>query len=195
DHHAGLRRLPRNRFQFRGIARDLANVRRPEETLRGSNALTVSNFRLSPFCGAGLLPGHLAAVGGTRNGTRLQGEFHEMKKCFLFIAGFLLCAFTLSATDEPRFETFLGYNYVRFNPDSHIVPSFNSNGGSGQFVYNIRHYIGAAVEVGAVNNGSLYSSALDTTTVHFVAGPRFSFNTHSRWMPNGEALFCGRRHT
>src|SRR5262249_37068160 len=116
-----------------------------------------------------------------------------MKKCFLFIAGFLLCAFTLSATDEPRFETFLGYNYVRFNPDSHIVPSFNSNGGSGQFVYNIRHYIGAAVEVGAVNNGSLYSSALDTTTVHFVAGPRFSYNTHSRWMPYGEALFGGSR--
>jgi len=124
-----------------------------------------------------------------------QGEFHEMKKSFVFIAGLLLFAFTLSATDEPRMETFLGYNYVRFNPGSigNIVPSFNANGGSAQFVYNFKHYIGAAVEAGAVNNGSLLSGALDTTTVHFVAGPRFSYNTHSRWMPYGEVLFGGSR--
>jgi hypothetical protein len=118
-----------------------------------------------------------------------------MKKCFVFVAGFLLCALTLSATDESKFETFLGYNYVRFNPDSHIVPSFNANGGSGQFVYNFSHWIGAAVEAGAVNNGSLYSSAVDSTQIHFVAGPRFAWHRHSRWMPYGEALFGGSHAT
>jgi hypothetical protein len=118
-----------------------------------------------------------------------------MKKSFALVAGLLLSAFVLSATDEPRMETFLGYNYVRFNPGSHnnIVPSFNGNGGSAQFVYNIRHYVGLAVEAGAVTNGSLLGGALDTTTTHFVAGPRFSRNVHSRWMPYVEALFGGAR--
>jgi hypothetical protein len=116
-----------------------------------------------------------------------------MKKSVVLIAGLLVCAFVLSATDEPKFETFLGYNYVRFNPGSNnnIVPSFNANGGSGQFVWNFNHWIGAAFEAGAVTNTSLLGGALDTTTVHYVAGPRFSWHKHSRWMPYGEALFGG----
>jgi hypothetical protein len=114
-----------------------------------------------------------------------------MKKSFAIVAGFLLSAFVLSATDEPKMETFLGYNYVRFNPGSNFIPSFNANGGSGQFVYNFSHWVGAAVDVGAVHNGSLIGSALDTTTVNFVAGPRFAWHKHSRWMPFGEALFGG----
>ena len=116
-----------------------------------------------------------------------------MKKSVVLIAGLLVSAFVLSATDEPKFETFLGYNYVRFNPGSNnnIVPSFNANGGSGQFVWNFNHWVGAAFEAGAVNNGSLLGGSLDTTNVHYVAGPRFTWQTHKRWMPYGEALFGG----
>jgi hypothetical protein len=88
-------------------------------------------------------------------------------------------------------ETFLGYNFVRFNPNSRFIPSFNANGGSGQFVYNVTRWVGGAVEVGAVNKGTIGGFDADTTVVHFVAGPRFRYHNHSRFTPYAEALFGG----
>jgi hypothetical protein len=88
-------------------------------------------------------------------------------------------------------ETFLGYNFVRFNPDSGFVPSFNANGGSGQIVYNFSKWVGVAVDIGAVNKGVLNGRDVDTTVMHFVAGPRFAFHNHTRFTPYGEALFGG----
>jgi len=60
-----------------------------------------------------------------------------------------------SATDVGRFETFLGYNFVRFNPNSDFIPSFNAHGGGGQFVYNFNDWIGGVFDLGAVNSGTL----------------------------------------
>jgi hypothetical protein len=89
-------------------------------------------------------------------------------------------------------ETFLGYNFVRFNPNSDFVPSFNANGGSGQFVYNFHGGFGAAVDLGAVNRGGGGNTAFDTTVVDFVAGPRYTLRTHhSRFMPYVQVLLGG----
>jgi opacity protein-like surface antigen len=118
-----------------------------------------------------------------------------MKKSFAFVAVFLLFALTLSATDEPKMETFLGYNFVRFNPDSPFVPSFNANGGSGQFVYNFNHWIGAMVDLGAVNRGTLYGGFVDATVMDFVAGPKVTWHNHSRFTPFVNALFGGAYST
>ena len=92
-------------------------------------------------------------------------------------------------------EAFLGYNYVRFNPNSDFVPSFNANGGGGQFVYNFNRYIGGVFDMGAVTNGSLNNSNSDTTVWNFVAGPRFSWHNHSRFTPFVQALFGGAYST
>lgn len=113
-----------------------------------------------------------------------------MRRFFAAIASVPLFALVASATDAPKAETFLGYNFVRFNPNSPFIPSFNANGGSGQFVYNFRRWIGAAFEAGAVTHGSL-NGIIDTTVVHFVAGPRFRYYNHSRFTPYAEALFGG----
>jgi hypothetical protein len=114
-----------------------------------------------------------------------------MKRSFVLLGVGLLYALEAGATDMPRWETFLGYNFVRFNPNSDFVPSFNANGGGGQFVYNVNHWLGGVFDLGAVNKGTLGGFNVDTTVINFVAGPRVTFLRHSRWMPFAQVLFGG----
>ena len=113
-----------------------------------------------------------------------------MNKRIMALPVFLLCAFVAGATDNPQMETYLGYSFVRFNPASGQIPSFNANGGNGQFVYNIYKWLGAVGDVGAVNQGGI-NGIIDTTVVNFVAGPRIALHTHSRFTPFGEVMFGG----
>ncbi len=114
-----------------------------------------------------------------------------MKKSYLLICASLLSASVAAATDLPTMETFLGYDMARFNPNSGYAPSFNANGGSGQFVYNLPSGFGAAIDLGAVTKGKLNQSKIDTTVVDFVAGPRYTFHNHSHFMPYVQVLFGG----
>ena len=114
-----------------------------------------------------------------------------MKNTIKVIVASLSFALAAGATDIPRYETFFGYNFVRFNPNSGFIPSFNANGGSGQFVYNFYKYVGAVVDVGAVTKGVLNGVDADTTVMHFVAGPRFSYHNHSRYTPFAQVMFGG----
>jgi hypothetical protein len=118
-----------------------------------------------------------------------------MKKLIVVIAASLAFAFAASASDMPKAEGYVGYDFVRFNPDSRFTPSFNANGGSGQFVYNFYKWVGIAVDAGAVNKGVLNGVAVDTTVAHVVAGPRVAFHNHSRFTPYGEILFGGAYST
>src|SRR4030095_10724796 len=119
-----------------------------------------------------------------------------MKKTISVILAALSFALVAGATQPPpqefpRMEAFLGYQFTRFNPDSGFVPSFNANGGSGQFVYNFYKWAGLAFDAGAVTKGVLNGRDVDTTVAHFVAGPRFAFHNNSRFTPFAEALFGG----
>ena len=115
-----------------------------------------------------------------------------MRKSYLLICAALLSASVAAATDFPTMETFLGYNLVRFNPNSNYGSSFNANGGSGQFVYNFHGGFGAAIDLGAVNRGGGGNTPFDTTVVDFVAGPRYTLRTHhSRFMPYVQVLLGG----
>ena len=118
-----------------------------------------------------------------------------MRKSVLIVGAVLLSVSVMVAADVPRMESFLGYNYARLNPDSSFIPSFNANGGSGQFVYNVNKWIGGVFDLGAVHNGSLLSSTADTTIVDFVAGPRVTFRNESRFTPYVQALFGGAYST
>ena len=85
-----------------------------------------------------------------------------MRKIIAVIAALPLFALVAAATDVPRMETFLGYNFVRFNPNSGFIPSFNANGGGGQFVYNLNKWIGGVVDIGAVTKGTLNNFNIDS---------------------------------
>jgi opacity protein-like surface antigen len=151
----------------------------------------------------------------TLPGVDLQILFVEellMKKCFLLLSAALLTASVAAATDNPAAEAFLGYNWVRFNPDvpglaSSLglteLPSFNLNGGNGQFVYNFTDWVGLVADIGAVHAGSVFGDltgfprnpGIDHTITSFTLGPRVTFHRHSRWMPFAQALFGGARAT
>jgi hypothetical protein len=126
---------------------------------------------------------------------QLQGDIEMMKRS-LTVAGLtLLSALVASAWPQdqefPKWETFLGYDFVRFNPNSDFIPSFNANGGSGQFAYNFNRWIGLAFDAGAVNKGVLNQYPWDTTVANFTAGPRFSWRKWSRFRLYGQVLFGG----
>jgi hypothetical protein len=115
-----------------------------------------------------------------------------MKKCISIIGLGALFALTGTADEVPKAEVFLGYNFVRFNPNNqNIIPSFNANGGGGQFGYNFNKWFSGVIDLGAVTKGTLNGFDVDTTVVNFVAGPRVTLHNHSRFTPFVQALFGG----
>ena len=114
-----------------------------------------------------------------------------MKKIITVIATSVCFAFVAGATEVPQTEVFLGYSLVRLNSNGDIIPSRDANGGSGQFVYNFSKGFGVAFDAGAVTNGAIRTTNVDTTVAHLVAGPRYKFNQHSRFQPYVQALFGG----
>ena len=113
-----------------------------------------------------------------------------MKKCIAIIGVCILTAWTAAADDLPKAGAYLGYQYVRFMPGG-IVPDFNGNGGGGQFIYHVNHWLGAVVDVGAVHNGNIGNFNLDSTFINFLGGPRFSIARSKRISPYFQALFGG----
>lgn len=114
-----------------------------------------------------------------------------MKKTITVIATSLCFAFVAGATDVPKMEAFFGYSLVRLSSNVDTIPSRDANGGSGQFVYNFSKGFGVAFDAGAVTNGSIRKTNVDTTVAHFVVGPRYKFNQHSKFQPYVQALFGG----
>lgn len=115
-----------------------------------------------------------------------------MKKTFVIMGILLVCAFIASATEMPQYEAYAGYDFARFNPNhTGYIPSFNANGGSGQFIWNYNRWLSGVFDAGAVTKGTLNGFNINTTIANFVAGPRFNWRRHSRYVPFVEALFGG----
>jgi hypothetical protein len=117
-----------------------------------------------------------------------------MKRTITLIVGALLFALVAGATDVPKFETFLGYTYVRtdLGSDSGLdrsIGSFSMEGGSAQFIYNFNKWFGGVADLGAVDKGSVAVLNVDDRRAFFMAGPRLSYRTSSRWTPYFELLF------
>jgi opacity protein-like surface antigen len=112
-----------------------------------------------------------------------------MRKVIVMIAAVLTFVLVAAAQDVPQMEAFLGYNYVRFNPNSVFFPPFNANGGGGQFVYNFNRWIGGVGDISAVTASSLGRFNIDSTLVNFVAGPRVTYHNDSRFQPFAQVLF------
>lgn len=114
-----------------------------------------------------------------------------MRKSLVVLGAVLASALVANATDYSRFETFLGYNLVRFNPNNGFTPSANFNGGDAQFVYNPSKWIGVVADLGAVNKGVIGGYEVDTTVFNYVFGPRFTYHNHSRFTPFVQCLWGG----
>ena len=113
-----------------------------------------------------------------------------MKKSMTLIGVVLFVGLTAAAQEFPRMETFLGYTYIRANSASN-VPAFSSNGGSGQFAYNLNEWFGAVADFGAVHNGNIRGARLDSTFANFLLGPRLTLPQSSRIIPYLQVLWGG----
>ena len=99
-----------------------------------------------------------------------------MRKGLFAIGAVLLSVLVASATDFEKYEAFVGYSLVRFNPNSGChacdfdFPSFNANGGGAQFVYNFNKWkgLGVAFDIGAVTKGDWTHVNINSTAVNFV---------------------------
>src|SRR6478672_3885392 len=97
----------------------------------------------------------------------------RMKNCATIIGIVVLTLGTAAAEEVPKFGTYLGYEYVRFNSATN-VPAFSANGAGGQFIFNFNHWLSGVADVGAVHNGNIGGFHLDTTATNFLFGPRVS---------------------
>ena len=112
-----------------------------------------------------------------------------MKRCITVVAAVLAVTMAAIAEDAPRYETFLGYTYVRMNSATN-VPAFSANGGDGQFTYNFNKWIGGVADLGAVHNGNIGGHHIDSTLANFLFGPRVTWRK-SHFAPYFQTLFGG----
>jgi hypothetical protein len=117
-----------------------------------------------------------------------------MKKSITLIVGGLLFALVANAQDVPKFETFLGFTYMRTDLQSdnvlgRSIGSFSMDGGSAQFIYNFNKSIGFVADLGAVNRGNVGVVNIDNRTAFFLFGPRVSHHSSSRFTPYFQILF------
>jgi opacity protein-like surface antigen len=117
-----------------------------------------------------------------------------VKKSITLISVVPLFALVASATDFPRYEAYLGFQYVRanqFNQNLGLAQSiggFSMYGGDGQAIYNFNKWISAVGDFGAVNKPNVGIINAQNTTAFAYGGPRFYYRRH-RLSPFGQVLF------
>jgi outer membrane immunogenic protein len=115
-----------------------------------------------------------------------------MKRLITLIAGALLLALVASAQEQPKFETFVGYTFMRTDLQSNNTTldlgSFSMEGGSAQFIYNFNKRFSGVVDVGAVHRGNISVLDVEDRRAFFTVGPRFAYRSSSRWTPYFEVL-------
>src|SRR5271165_263390 len=94
-----------------------------------------------------------------------------------------------NAQDAPKFDVFAGYSYVRENPGTSGVGSFNLNGGSASVAYNANHWLGGIADFGGYHANNILGTHVDGTLSTYLFGPRVSYHRDSRITPFGQALF------
>ena len=105
-----------------------------------------------------------------------------MKKATWLAVVIFLGAISSFAQDAPQGDVAAAYSFVHFGPGS------NANGGSFSGAVNANRWFGIAGDFG------VYSQS-PTTTFTFLAGPRFSVRSRSRFTPYVETLFGGTHFT
>ena len=120
-----------------------------------------------------------------------------MKKSITLISVIPLFALVASAQqDVPRYEAYLGFQYVRanqFNQNLGLAQSiggFSMYGGDGQFVYNFNKWISAVGDFGAVNKPNVGIINAQNTTAFAYGGPRVYYRRHG-FSPFAQVLFGG----
>ena len=93
------------------------------------------------------------------------------------------------AQDVPKFDLFAGYSYVRANPSTSGIDSFNLHGGSASLSYNANHWLSGVADLGGYHANNILGTGVDGTLSTYLFGPRISYRRSSRVTPFGQVLF------
>src|SRR5260370_12816907 len=93
------------------------------------------------------------------------------------------------AQDVPKFDLFAGYSYVRENPHTAGIDSFNLHGGSASFAYNANNWLSAVADFGGYHANNILGTGVDGTLSTYLFGPRVSYRHSERVTPFGQVLF------
>ncbi len=118
-----------------------------------------------------------------------------MRKLVCLFGVIFLFAVAAAAQDTSKADVFFGYSYVRANPATAGVPSFNLHGGSASLAFHPWGSLGIVGDVGGYHNGNVLGSGLGTTVYTYLFGPRFSYRRSERVVPYVQALFGGAHAT
>lgn len=113
-----------------------------------------------------------------------------MTKFFGAVGLFFLACQPAFAQDK-RAEVFFGYSYARINPNSSGQPSFNLNGGSTSFAYDLTDSLALVADFGGYHIAKIGNASADVNFFSFLFGPRFSYRRRARVTPFGHALVGG----
>jgi len=100
---------------------------------------------------------------------------------------------TLRAQEEPsKMELYGGYDYVRFNVHANVIgqppfQTFNGNGGGGELVYNMNHWLGV---LGDVSGYWATNATKQGAAIPYLFGPRLNF-WHGKVTPFAQVLLGG----
>lgn len=106
--------------------------------------------------------------------------------CLLAFISFTAVAF---AQDTAKVDIFAGYSYVRDNPSTSGVSSFNLHGGSASVAYNANHWLSAVADFGGYHANNILGSGIDGTISTYLFGPRVSYRKFERVTPFAQTLF------
>jgi len=113
-----------------------------------------------------------------------------MTKFVAAVGLFLLAGLPTFAQDK-RAQVFFGYSYARIHPNTSGQPSFNLNGGSTSFAYDLTDGLALVADLGIYHIAKIDDARADVNFFSFLFGPRFSYRRHARVTPFGHLLIGG----
>jgi outer membrane immunogenic protein len=110
-------------------------------------------------------------------------------KAVVCVLAFFSFTASVFAQETPKFDIFAGYSYVRDNPATSGVSSFNLHGGSASVAYNVNHWLGAVADFGGYHANNILGTGIDGTLSTYLFGPRVSYRRFERITPFAQTLF------
>lgn len=112
-----------------------------------------------------------------------------MRKLAYFVGLFVLASLPAVAQEAGSKDVSVEYSYLRANPATSGIPSFNANGGSASFAYNPSSSFGLMGEFSGYHIGSIGSATSNTNLFTYMFGPQVYFHHYSRFTPFVQDLF------
>lgn len=115
-----------------------------------------------------------------------------MRKSVFLVGLFVLFAFAsvpAFAQEGGSKDAAVEYSYIRANPSTTGLPSFNANGGSASFAYNFRSIFGVTGEFSGYHIGQIGRASVSTDLFTYMFGPQLYFHHYSRFTPFAQELF------